>query len=146
MARGLRRPERMRAITLRNAFALLRAPAKPGLAGLVMFFVAASGCGTDVLDNTAYRRLVDQFDSYDQCLGEGEFAPCYQTLTFCSDGRVNANLDYRQEGDYELRQNNAIAKLPAVTVIFDLDKAFSPQLPGRHRWEVVEPLQYDCGP
>jgi hypothetical protein len=111
--------------------------------GLVLFTVA-SGCGSDVLDNTAYRRLVDQFDSYDQCLAEGQFARCYDTLTFCGDGRANANLEYRQEGDYELRQNNAIAKLPTVTVIFDLDKQYSPQLPGRHGWAIVEPLQYDC--
>lgn len=111
---------------------------------LVSFLVVASGCGSDTLDNTAYRRLVDGFDSYDQCLAEGNFAPCYQTLTFCSDGRVNANLDYRQEGSYQVRESEAIAKLPAVTVVFDLDKATSTQLPGRHPWELVEPVYYDC--
>jgi hypothetical protein len=91
-------------------------------------------------------RLVDQFDSYDQCLAEGNFAPCYQTLTFCADGRVNANLEYRQQGRYELHDSTAIARLPAVTVEFDLETATSPQLPGRHRWERVDPLSKDCGP
>ena len=113
--------------------------------GLVTFLVAASACGSDVLDNTAYRRLVDNFDSYDQCLAEGDFASCYQTLTFCADGRANANLEFRQEGRYEVRQSNAIAQLPTVTVIFDLDTQSSAQLPGRHAWELVEPLYYDCG-
>ena len=29
---------------------------------------------------------------------------------------------------------------------FDLATLSSPDLPGRHRWELVEPLTYDCGP
>ena len=70
-----------------------------------------------MLENTAYRRLVDNFDTNDQCLAEGNFAQCYQTLTFCADGRANANLDYRQEGSYEVDNNDAIAKLPTVTVV-----------------------------
>jgi len=111
---------------------------------LVSLLVAASGCASDTLDNVTYRRLVDQFDSFDQCLAEGEFAPCYQTLTFCADGRANANLEFRQEGSYQVRDDRAIAKLPAVTVIFDLETASSAQLPGRHKWELVEPLNYDC--
>lgn len=113
---------------------------------LVSLLAAAvlSGCASDTLDNTTYRRLVDQFDSYDHCLAEGDFAPCYQTLTFCADGRANANLDYRQEGSYKVDDSRAIAQLPTVTVIFDLDTATSAQLPGRHRWELVEPLDVDC--
>jgi hypothetical protein len=105
---------------------------------------AAMGCGNDVLDDTTYRRLVDNFDTYDQCLTEGDFAACYQTLTFCGDHRVNANLEFRQEGSYEVRQNNAIAMLPTVTVIFDLETQSSSQLPGRHPWELVEPISIDC--
>ncbi|HEY5923190.1 MAG TPA: hypothetical protein VIV11_16035 [Kofleriaceae bacterium] len=112
--------------------------------GLVTFLVAASACGSDVLDNTTYRRLVDTFDSYDHCLSEGDFATCYQTLTFCADGRANANLEFRQEGRYKVRESEAIAQLPTVTVIFDLETASSEQLPGRHPWEIVEPLYYDC--
>jgi hypothetical protein len=105
---------------------------------------AVTGCGADNLENTAYRRIVDAFDSYDQCLAEGNFAPCYQTLTFCADGRANANLDYRLEGPYLVRENEAIATLPTMTLHFDLETASSTQLPGRHQWELVAPLYYDC--
>jgi hypothetical protein len=111
---------------------------------LVLFAVVTSGCASDTLDNVTYRRLVDQFDTFDQCLAEGDFADCHQTLTFCADGRANANLDFRQEGAYEVRDSRAIAMLPTVTVIFDLETATSQQLPGRHRWELVEPLNVDC--
>jgi hypothetical protein len=104
----------------------------------------AAGCGTNVLDNTAYRRLVDAYDTNDQCLANGNFAQCYQTLTFCATGRANAVLDTRQEGSYEVDANDAIAKLPTVTVVFDLEHATSTQLPGRHPWELVTPLYYDC--
>lgn len=114
---------------------------------LTSLVFAIVGCGgSDTLDNTTYRRLVDQFDSYDQCVADGEFAPCYQTLTFCADGHVNANLDYRQEGSYRVTDTAAVAKLPTVTVVFDLEKLFSTQLPGRHPWQLVEPVIYDCAP
>ena len=111
---------------------------------IASFLLVITGCTSDTLDNTTYRRLVDQFDTESQCLETGNFTPCYQTLTFCADGRVNANLDYRQEGDYTVRDSRAIARLPAVTAVFDLETLSSPQLPGRHRWEQVEPLSIDC--
>ncbi len=107
-------------------------------------FVAVTGCASDTLDDVTYRRLVDQFDSYDQCLSEGDFAPCYNTLTFCADGRVNANLEFRQEGSYKVINEVAIARLPTVTVNFDLEKQTASQLPGRHPWELVDPLSVDC--
>jgi hypothetical protein len=111
---------------------------------LLLLLLAVGGCGNDRLDDTTYRRLVDSFDTYDQCLSEGDFAPCYQTLTFCADGRVNANLEYRQEGSYEVIGKQAIAQLPTVTLYFDLEKQMSPDLPGRHGWEIVDPLVVDC--
>lgn len=111
---------------------------------LVSFLVVAAGCGEETLEDTTYRRLPDRFDSYDQCLAEGEFAPCYQTLTFCADGRANANLDIRQEGPYRVRDSHAFAELQTVNIVFDLENATSAQLPGRHRWELVEPLSIDC--
>jgi hypothetical protein len=111
---------------------------------LLLVTVLAAGCGAETIDDTAYRRLSDSFDTYDQCLAEGNFAPCYQTLTFCADGRVNANLEFRQEGSYIVREAEAIARLPTMELHFDLEKASSSQLPGRHRWELVEPLYYDC--
>lgn len=111
---------------------------------LVLSFLALTACGTDTLDNTAYRRVVDSFDSGDQCIATGNFARCYDTLTFCANGSANAMLEFRQEGHYELQNDAAIAQLPTVTVIFDLQNATSEQLPGRHAWELVTPLQYDC--
>lgn len=103
-----------------------------------------AGCASDTLDNVTYRRLVDQFDSYDQCVAQGEFTPCYETLTFCADGRANANLEFRQEGKYEVVENEAIAQLPRVTLHFDLDKRTSSELPGKHPWELVTPVYFDC--
>jgi hypothetical protein len=111
---------------------------------VVPVLAAMAGCGSDTLDNTAYRRLVDTYDSYDQCTAEGNFAPCYQTLTFCADGKANANLDTRLEGSYQVHESQAIAKLPTMTLYFDLEKQSSTQLPGRHPWEIVEPVYYDC--
>jgi hypothetical protein len=112
---------------------------------LALVVVAATGgCASDTIDNTAYRRLSDSFDTYDQCLSEGNFAPCYQTLTFCADGRANLLLDYRLEGKYIVRENEAIATLPTMTLHFDLETASSTQLPGRHEWELVAPVYYDC--
>jgi hypothetical protein len=114
---------------------------------LIVSFLAVlafTGCASDTLDNTTYRRLVDQFDSYDQCLSEGDFTSCYQTLTFCSDGRANANLEFRQEGPYKVNDAQAVAQLQTATVIFDLETATSAQLPGRHRWELVDPVNVDC--
>lgn len=115
-----------------------------GMRALLLITLLASACGSETLEDTAYRRLVDTFDSYDQCLAEGNFAPCYQTLTFCADGRLNANLDIRQEGPYFVRDSEAIAKLLTMQLHFDLEKQSSAQLPGRHEWEIVEPLYYDC--
>lgn len=106
--------------------------------------VTAGGCGSDTLDNTAYRRLVDAFDTNEQCLAQGDYATCYQTLTFCANGRAHANLDIRQDGNYQVSDSEVIANLPYVTVVWDLEKATSSQLPGRNPWELVAPLVYDC--
>jgi hypothetical protein len=106
--------------------------------------VFAVGCGNDVLDNTAYRRLVDAYDTNDQCLAEGNFARCYQLMTFCADGKMSAVFDTREEGKYSLDGSDVIGQLPTVTVVFDLNKESSVQLPGRHPWELVKPLIYDC--
>lgn len=106
--------------------------------------ILLAGCGIQTLDNETYRRLLDRFDSYDDCLAEGDFSACYQTLTFCDDGRLNANLDFRQEGPYKLRDTNAIADLPKMTLYFDLMTLESAQLPGRHDWEEADPIPADC--
>ena len=105
---------------------------------------ALLGCTSDTLDNTTYRRLIESYDSYDHCLATSPNS-CYQTLTFCADGRANANLDIRQEGPYNVREGFAVARLQTATVWFDLEKLTAEELPGRHRWELVEPLVIDCG-
>lgn len=104
-----------------------------------------TGCGTDTLgDDTAYRRLVDGYESYDACAAAG-FSACYQSLTLCSSGAVRMELDpERQQGKYTLDGEVAIAAFPRMTVRFDLDAQASTQLPGRHPWELVEPIIYDC--
>ena len=112
---------------------------------LVSFLaVTVAGCASDALDNTAYRRLVDAFDSNGQCLAQGNYATCYETLTFCANGRAHANLDIREDGNYQLSDRQAIVDLPHVTVGWDLETATSSQLPGRNPWELVAPLVYDC--
>ncbi len=113
---------------------------------LLLPLLTLAACADDSIDNTSYRRVVDAFDSSDQCVADGNFARCYDTLTFCADGTVNAVLDFREEGHYKVDGDVATARLPTVTVIFDLGAATSAQLPGRHAWEPVEPLFYDCAP
>ncbi|MBA3463436.1 MAG: hypothetical protein H0T46_26005 [Deltaproteobacteria bacterium] len=111
---------------------------------LLLAAVVLAGCGSDTLgEDTAYRRLVGEFNTYEQCATSG-FVGCYQTLTLCTSGRVRMELDpSRQEGKYTLDGDLAIAAFPTMTVRFDLEKAQSQQLPGR-AWELVEPVVYDC--
>ena len=111
---------------------------------LLLSAVILAGCGSDTLgENTAYRRLNDQFQTYDECATSG-FVGCYQTLTLCTSGRVRMELDpQRMEGKYTLEDDLAVASFPTMTVRFDLESATSPQLPGR-AWELVEPIVYDC--
>ncbi|MBL0213823.1 MAG: hypothetical protein IPQ07_08065 [Myxococcales bacterium] len=118
----------------------MRASLVPAALAAILF----TGCASDTLgDDTAYRRLVDGYDSYEACAAAG-FAGCYQTLTLCSSGAVRMELDpTRQQGKYTLEGDIAVAAFPAMTVRFDLESATSSQLPGR-RWELVEPIVYDC--
>lgn len=106
--------------------------------------VLLTGCASETLgEDTAYRRLVDQFATYDQCASSG-FVGCYQTLTLCTSGRVRMELDpTRMEGKYTLEDDTAVAAFPTMTVRFDMSSASSQQLPGRS-WDVVEPVVYDC--
>ena len=99
-------------------------------------------------DDAAFRRLVDDFDSESQCISEGNFAVCYQTLTLCASGRVRMDLVNRpQDGEYTLADGDlAVARFIDMRVEFDLDAKRSAQLPGRHPWEQVQPLVYDCAP
>ena len=114
---------------------------------LLLAVLVFAGCADDsVGPDTAYRRLIDSFDSFDQCIAEGSpSTPCYQTLTLCHNQLVLMDLDnHQQEGKFTLENEAAVAKFPTTTVIFDLQTASSTQLPGRHPWELVEPTFYGC--
>ena len=115
---------------------------------VLVFGVSAGAACTDdtVGDNTAYRRLQDAYDTEAQCLSSTLDA-CYQTLTLCTNGRATLDLASRpMKGTYLL--DGTIARTETIDMSFDFDLATlsSPDLPGRHRWELVEPLSYDCGP
>jgi hypothetical protein len=113
------------------------------LIALVLVFSACTD--TTLADDTAYRRLGDQYTSYDQCIADGDFNPCYQTLTLCANGRVFMDLENApQEGSYQLANDTAVAKFTTRTVVFDLSHATSTQLPGVHPWEFITPIFYGC--
>jgi hypothetical protein len=113
---------------------------------LLALGIAATGCTSETVDeNTAYRRLVERFDSEAQCLAEGDFTPCYQTLTLCTNGRVLMDLvNYPTTGEYLLDGDRAVAEFIDRRVVFDLATQTSEQLPGRHPWLVVNPIVYGC--
>lgn len=115
---------------------------------LLLATLVATGCTSDTLDqDTAYRRLVDNFDSESQCVEQGDFNVCYQTLTLCTNGRVTMDLVNRpQDGSYNVDGSVALAEFVDMEVMFDLETRYSAQLPGRHPWQLVEPIAYDCGP
>lgn len=106
-----------------------------------------AGC-TDatVDDDLTYRRLRDDFTSYDQCLAEGNFTPCYQTLTLCPDARVRIDLaNSPQRGTYQIIDSEAVLEFTIMgTIHFDLESASSPELPGVHAWERIEPISHGC--
>ncbi len=110
--------------------------------------VLGAGCADETLsEDIAYRRLLDQFDYEGQCLNEGNFSVCYQTLTLCTNGGASLDLANRpQDGTYTLHDDSiAVARFIDMDLEFDVERRVSPDLPGRHRWEIVDPIQYDCG-
>lgn len=115
---------------------------------LIVAILGLGACTDNTLgQDTAYRRLVDGFDSYDHCITAGQFTDCFDTLTLCASGLVRMNLAVdHQDGNYLVEDQVVTAKFLAKTVIFNLETASSRQLPGAHVWEVVEPVTYDCSP
>ncbi|MDB4961443.1 MAG: hypothetical protein JWP01_1442 [Myxococcales bacterium] len=114
---------------------------------LLALVVLGTACTDDTLaEDTAYRRLVDDFDSEAQCIADGNFAVCYQTLTLCSSGLVRMDLVNRpQDGEYRLHDSSiAVANFIDMHVEFDLETKASAQLPGRHAWAEIQPIVYDC--
>lgn len=113
---------------------------------LLAALVVVTGCTSDTLESdTAYRRLVDGFSSEAECVENGDFNVCYQTLTLCANGKVTMDLVNRPvDGSYAIDGDAAVASFTDMTVIWELEGHFSKQLPGRHPWVLVEPLVYDC--
>src|SRR5687767_7749594 len=113
-------------------------------ASLVMLVLA--GCTDSALeDDRAYRRLVERFDTYDQCIADKSIVSCYQTLVFCANGRVMMDLDkHPQDGRYEIEGSMIAATIGGEQIFFDVDKRASAQLPGRHAWEIAMPSFYGC--
>jgi hypothetical protein len=105
-----------------------------------------AGCTDSALDeDRAYRRLVDRFDTYDQCIADKSLASCYQTLVLCENRRAMIDLDDRPlDGTYELDGNIATAKVEGEMIVFDIEHLTSPQLPGRHAWELAMPSFTGC--
>jgi hypothetical protein len=108
--------------------------------------LALTGC-TDTLleEDTTFRRLRDDFSSKEQCLAEGDFTPCFQTLLLCSDGRVRMDLENSpQRGTYQLQDNIAVASFVQRTIDFDVEAVQSEDLPGLHPWERIDPIFESC--
>ncbi len=114
---------------------------------LLLLAVILAGCAdsSSLAEDTAFRRVIDGFATYDQCIAEGDpSTPCYQTLTLCSNGNVLLDLEnHQEEGSYELAGDTAIATFIRSTVVFDLATASSTQLPGKP-WERVQATFYGC--
>ncbi len=113
------------------------------------FLVAllVTGCtDTTVDEDMTFRRLRDEFSSYDQCLAEGNFTPCYQTLVMCPDARTRIDLQNSpQRGTYQLVDSQAVLSFTVMgTIHFDLESNSSPELPGVHAWERIEPISHGC--
>jgi hypothetical protein len=114
---------------------------------LLLLAPLATACTDDaVSDNLVYRRLVDTYDSEAHCR-QSTLNACYQNLTLCTNGRATLDLAMRPiKGTYLLRGTIARTDTIDMSFDFDLETQSSPDLPGRHPWELVEPLQYDCAP
>ncbi len=113
---------------------------------LLLVIVVAAGCTDTALDeDRAYRRLVDRFDSYDQCIADKTLQSCYQTLILCENRRVMIDLDNRpQDGTYNLEGDVAVAMVGGGMIEFHLVQRTSTQLPGRHVWELAMPSFTGC--
>jgi len=115
------------------------------LLGLVV--TLAAGCTESSLgSDTAYRRLVDAYDTEWACLAGGLDA-CYQVITLCANGTATLDLESRPlRGTYLLDGALARAEMVEMRFDFDLETLSAPQLPGRHPWTLAASLTHDCAP
>jgi hypothetical protein len=112
----------------------------------LLLVVLVAGCTDSALDDDrAFRRLVDRFDTYDQCLADTSLASCYQTFVLCTNRRVMMDLDNRPlDGTYDLDGDMVTAMVEGDIFQFDLARRTSAQLPGRHPWELATPSFTGC--
>jgi hypothetical protein len=112
---------------------------------VLLFAPLATACTDDTVgENTAYRRLLDAYNSEADCLSSTVNA-CYQTLTLCTNGNATVDLSMRpMRGTYLLQGSIARTETIDMSFDFDLETLSSPDLPGRNRWAQVESLTYDC--
>jgi len=104
-----------------------------------------SGCTDSSEPDTAYRRLVDQFDSYEQCIANKEIVSCYQTFVLCANRRVLIDLENRPlTGFYERDGEMVTAHVEGDLIYFDETSRTSNQMPGKHQWELAMPSFYGC--
>lgn len=113
---------------------------------LLILSLLVAGCTDSALDeDRAYRRLIERFDSYDQCLADKSLVSCYQTFVLCTNRRVMIDLENRPlDGVYELDGDIATATVEGDMIEFNIVKRSSPQLPGRHTWELATPSFTGC--
>jgi hypothetical protein len=112
----------------------------------LLLLVLATGCTDSALDeDTAYRRLLDRYDSYDGCLADKTSAGCYDTMILCANRRVLLDLENRPTtGHYDVDGTIVTAQVDGETIVFDLNTRSSSQMPGRHSWELAKPSFYGC--
>ena len=104
-----------------------------------------AGCTDSSDPDTAYRRLVDQFDTYDQCVQAKPIVSCYQTFVLCQNGRVMVDLENRPlSGTFERDGAVVTAHVEGSLIIFNEETRTSSQMPGKHGWEVAMPSFYGC--
>ncbi len=111
---------------------------------LASFLVA--GCSDSALEeDRAYRRVIDRFDTYDQCINDKTVQSCYQTFVLCSNRRVMVDLENRPlDGTYDLDGDIAVAMVEGDMIKFDLVRLSSAQMPGRNVWELATPSFTGC--
>jgi len=116
--------------------------------GLVFAALALIGCTDDTVSHdTSFRRLVDAYPTFEDCVAATPFEVCYQTLTLCPDGVALLDLEnHLEDGKYKVEASIAKMTFVSRTVLFDLDRASSPQLPGAHPWESNDPVFTGCAP
>ncbi len=113
---------------------------------LIVVASLLAGCTDSTLEeDQAYRRLVDRFDTYDQCIADKTLVSCYQTFVLCTNRRVMIDLDNRpQDGSYDIEGSIVTAKVAGETIVFDTETRASSQMPGRHAWELAHPSFTGC--